>query len=129
MAMAFLIGASLGLIPFPVIATIICTVLALLFRYNLGVVQLGNYAMYPFQLLLMLPLMDLGNRWLGGVGIPFSYDDLERMADAGIWSFTHTLQQYILGGIMVWAVLVVPLVFCTYPLLVGAFRRMKPTAR
>lgn len=129
MAIAFLMGASLGLIPFPAIATIICTVLALLFRFNLGVVQLGNYAMYPFQLLLMLPLMDLGNRLLGGAGLPFSYEDLERMAAAGIWSFTQTLQTYILGGILVWAIGVVPLVCCTYPLLLGAFRRMKPTER
>lgn len=74
LALALLIGMILGLIPIPMVATVLCAALALVLRLNMGVIQLGNYLMYPLQLLLMLPLMEWGNALLGGPAFPWSFE-------------------------------------------------------
>ena len=125
LATALLIGMILGLIPFPLVATLLCAALALVLRLNMGVIQLGNYLMYPFQLLLMIPLMEWGNALLGGRSFPWDYEQLAQLAEKGIMPFADAIGQYLWGGLLMWVlIIVIPGALC-YPLLVRVFRRMK----
>jgi uncharacterized protein (DUF2062 family) len=63
LALCVAIGIVVGNIPILGTSTIICTVIALLFRLNLPAIQLAQAAMAPTQLLLIIPYIRLGE-WL-----------------------------------------------------------------
>jgi uncharacterized protein (DUF2062 family) len=63
LALAVAIGIVVGNIPVFGTSTIICTVIALLFRLNLPAMQLVQAAMAPTQVLLIIPYVRLGE-WL-----------------------------------------------------------------
>jgi cyclopropane-fatty-acyl-phospholipid synthase len=63
LALCVAIGIVVGNIPVLGTSTIICTVIALLFRLNLPAMQLVQAAMAPTQLLLIIPYVRLGE-WL-----------------------------------------------------------------
>ena len=58
---------------FPIlgITTIACAILAKLFRLRQGPIQLGNYAALPFQILLIIPFLRLGERLAGAERFTF----------------------------------------------------------
>ncbi len=63
LALCVAIGIVVGNIPLLGTSTIICTVIALLFRLNLPAMQLVQAAMAPTQVLLIIPYVRLGE-WL-----------------------------------------------------------------
>jgi cyclopropane-fatty-acyl-phospholipid synthase len=63
LALCVAIGIVVGNIPVLGTSTIICTVIALLFRLNLPAMQLVQAAMAPTQVLLIIPYVRLGE-WL-----------------------------------------------------------------
>ncbi len=63
LALCIAIGIVVGNIPILGTSTIICAVIALLFRLNLPAMQLVQGAMAPIQVLLIIPQVRLGE-WL-----------------------------------------------------------------
>jgi cyclopropane-fatty-acyl-phospholipid synthase len=63
LALCVAIGIVVGNIPILGTSTIICTLIALLFRLNLPAMQLVQAAMAPLQVLLIIPYVRLGE-WL-----------------------------------------------------------------
>jgi uncharacterized protein (DUF2062 family) len=63
LALTLALGFAIGCIPVLGLPTLICMILALTLRLNLPVIQAANYAAMPFQLLLILPFVRLG-QWL-----------------------------------------------------------------
>ena len=63
LALCVAIGIVVGNIPYFGTSTILCTVIALLFRLNLPAMQLVQAAMAPTQLLLIIPFVRLGE-WI-----------------------------------------------------------------
>lgn len=63
LALCVAIGIVVGNIPILGTSTVLCTVIALLFRLNLPAMQLVQAAMAPTQLLLIIPYVRLGE-WL-----------------------------------------------------------------
>lgn len=59
-ALSIAFGAVLGVLPALGITTVLCLVLAIVFRLNLVAIQVVNYAMYPLQLLLLVPFIRMG---------------------------------------------------------------------
>lgn len=62
LALTLALGFAIGCIPVVGLPTLICAVLALSLRLNLPAIQAANYAAMPFQLLLILPFVRLGER-------------------------------------------------------------------
>jgi uncharacterized protein (DUF2062 family) len=63
LALCVAIGIVVGNIPILGVSTILCTLIALLFRLNLAAMQAVQAAMAPTQLLLIIPYVRLGE-WL-----------------------------------------------------------------
>lgn len=63
LALCVAIGIVVGNIPILGLSTLLCTVVALVFRLNLPAIQLVQAAMAPTQLLLIIPYVRLGE-WI-----------------------------------------------------------------
>ena len=66
-ALALGISGALVIGLFPVLGstTLLCALFALVFRLNLPLIQLINFSVYPLQLIMLIPLMKLGEKIFG----------------------------------------------------------------
>ena len=65
LALTLALGFAIGCIPVVGIPTALCTLLALALGLNLPAIQAANYAMTPFQVVLILPFVRLGMKLFG----------------------------------------------------------------
>lgn len=63
LALTLALGFAVGCIPLIGVPTVLCAVVALVFRLNLPAIQAANYAAMPLQIALIVPFVRLG-RWL-----------------------------------------------------------------
>ena len=57
------LGITLGVTPILGSTVLLCTLAAVTFRLNLAAIQLVNWLVYPFQLILLIPFYRLGG-WI-----------------------------------------------------------------
>lgn len=62
LALSVALGIVIGNIPILGVSTVLCALIALVFRLNLPAIQLAQAAMAPTQLLLIIPFVRLGER-------------------------------------------------------------------
>jgi uncharacterized protein (DUF2062 family) len=55
------LGMILGLFPVVGTTTILCLIVSIVFKRNMIVIQLGNYLVYPLQLILFVPMIKFGS--------------------------------------------------------------------
>lgn len=65
LAWAMAVGALLGSMPLVWGTSLLCLGTALLLRLNPLAVQVGNFAAWPLQILLVYPYLQLGAAWFG----------------------------------------------------------------
>jgi uncharacterized protein (DUF2062 family) len=65
LAMSVAVGAVLGVFPIVGTTTLLCVLVAAALRLNHPAVQLVNYAMYPFQLPLLVVFARVGQQMVG----------------------------------------------------------------
>ncbi|KPJ77127.1 MAG: hypothetical protein AMJ54_08905 [Deltaproteobacteria bacterium SG8_13] len=89
---------------FPVLGTttILCAVAALLFRLNLPLIQLVNYAVYPLQIILLGPFYAAGS-WLFGSRLPVEFGrQLIASMQTDLWESLLQLGSLTLYAISAW---------------------------
>ena len=79
LALSCTMGCLLGCFPLMGTTTLLCVGVGLLIRLNHPVLQLANYAMAPFQLLLIPVYLILGEKVLGLEPTPIRPDVLVRL--------------------------------------------------
>ena len=116
LAMTLCIGAAFGIIPLVWGTSLICIVLAQLFRLNHIALQCVNYLLWPVHLALLLPLFKLG-AWLFPWGPPLPVHLITSMLqNPGL--FTLNIYGWLtLKAVVAWLVTVVPAALLTYALL------------
>lgn len=62
LALTFCLGTAIGILPLVWGTTLICLLLAHVFRLNQVALQSVNYLLYPAQLALLIPFFKLGDR-------------------------------------------------------------------
>ncbi len=129
-ALSLALGVVLAVFPVLGSTTLLCTVAALLFGLNLPMLQLLNWFMYPVQLALIVPFMQVGARLFRTPPLPFSLPQMLTMFRAD-WS--HTLQTLLvsaLQAIAVWLlcapIVIVVLYWTLRPLLSHFARTVRP---
>ena len=65
LALSMASGIIIGTFPLVGTTTAICTMAAIMFRMNLLVTQIGNWLVYPIQILLLVPFIILGEHLFG----------------------------------------------------------------
>lgn len=123
-AVAFGIAAALVLGLFPVIGstTILITLFALVFRLNLPLMQLVNYTIFPLQIIVIVPLMKLGEIIFGFEKLSYTASEIAALVNEDLVNAIELLWNVTIQAIGAWFI-VAPAVaagffFIIYPILV-----------
>ncbi|MEM6523353.1 MAG: DUF2062 domain-containing protein [Bacteroidota bacterium] len=114
LAIAISLGIVLGLFPIPGSTTGLCLLVAFLGNYNVAVMQLLNYAVYPLQLLLIIPLMALGSSIFDLEMELFSVTAMVDLFRDDFWLALEKLWKFQFAGIIAWIIFIFPLYFPLY---------------
>lgn len=105
LALCVAIGIVIGNIPILGISTILCTVIALLFRLNLPAIQLVQALMAPSQVLLIIPFVRLGEWMLRAPHQPLSIKAATALIATGLIPAIRGLWDAILHAGFAWLLL------------------------
>lgn len=104
-AMALTFGFYFGLFPLTGSTTLLCFLIAIIFRLNHWIVQAVNLLLSPVQLLLLYPFMKAGRMLFftqKDVMLDFSAGQLLEISR---WHKMLSLLESMAGGIAIWAIL------------------------
>jgi uncharacterized protein (DUF2062 family) len=104
LALSLALGVGLSCFPVFGTTTILCTVVAVLFRLNLPAIQVGNYLALPLQLALFFPFLRLGERLLRAPKMPLSPEQLLALAKTSPDRTAHLLLDGQWHSILGWLV-------------------------
>ena len=113
LALACSLGFVLGIFPVPGASTALCAVVAALLRLNMAVIQAVNYAVWPAQLVMVIPFIKLGSLLLGHNDIALSEDQVVMAYEKGWLAVFEQLGLWIAIGIGAWIVSSIPLAVTT----------------
>ena len=103
-ALTLVCGAFVGINPAIGTTTLLCTAIALGLGLNLALIQIVNYAVYPLEILFLLPFIELGHWLVSGNPLTLSRHEILSWFQAG---WIHALGQfwvYLLEGLLGWTV-------------------------
>jgi uncharacterized protein (DUF2062 family) len=123
LALCVAIGVVVGNIPILGVSTIICTLIALLFRLNLPAIQLVQAAMAPTQVLLIIPFVRLGEWLVHAPAQPVSVKAALALMAQGLWHTVVVLWDAILHAGLAWALVAPVCILLLHRLLIPLFER------
>lgn len=102
-------GLLWGVFPLVGTSTVLCTISAIGLRLNIAVIQGINYLVYPLQLALLLPFMNLGAFLTGTSIIIPTFDELKLIASEWQLSAAAELSgdilQIFINALAGWAII------------------------
>lgn len=104
-AAAIAIGCVLGVFPMLGTTTALCAAAAALLGLNLPLIQIVNAVVYPLQLILLIPQLQLGQRVFGAPPLPLTLPRLFGMIKASVWNTIATLGVATARAVVVWLIL------------------------
>lgn len=105
LALTLAAGFCIGCFPVMGTTTICCVVVALAFRLNQAVIQVGNYLAFPLQLLLTIPFLRLGEHIFHAPPLPLAPGQLLTLMRSAP---NQTARAFVYGqghAIVAWAVI------------------------
>jgi uncharacterized protein (DUF2062 family) len=124
LAWSIAVGLAIGINPLLGSTTLVCMVVAVVFRLNLAASQVANHAMYPVQILLMVPFLQLAARVFRAGPLPFSAKMVYAEGRAHPIHLVAQLWTWEWHGLIVWAALAVVLVPVAASLLCPVLQRL-----
>ena len=132
LALSLAFGLGVGIFPVLGVSTILCTLLAIVFRLNLPAIHLVNYLASPLQLVLIIPFVRVGENLLGLAPQPLSISEGFRLMAIGILHAVNVLWDAIVHAAVGWIVIGPVLIYLLYrafrPMLVRAAQLRRPVA-
>lgn len=117
LALSLAFGLGIGIFPVLGVSTVLCTVIAIVFRLNLPAIQLVNYLASPLQLALIIPFVRVGEHLLGLKEQPLSIKEGFRIMAEGVIHAIVTLWDAIVHAALGWIVIGPVLIYALYRLL------------
>jgi uncharacterized protein (DUF2062 family) len=108
LALSFALGFAIGCIPVIGVTTVICGLVALTLGLNLPAILAANYAAFPFQLALILPLARLGG-WLISSSAGQAAN-ARLLMHSSVWSIFSQLGLLAGQALLAWLVIAIPTV-------------------
>lgn len=120
-----MLGFLFGIIPILGINSLILATIALRWRLNMVIIQIINYAVYPLQLILIVPFYKSG-QWIFRTqgSSNFAISDFKELFST---NFFHTASEFsfmILKGLSVWLLISIPIGFLIYSIFVYFFKNL-----
>ena|ERR1035437_6029773 len=125
LALSVSIGIIGGTFPIIGLASFVCLILALLFKQNFAIVQATNYLVYPLQIVLLLPLLRIGNSVLASNHIVLTLNQVVLAFKIGILHGINELGIILLYGALAWVVVAAPALLILYIIFLVFFKRIK----
>jgi len=116
LAITICMGAALGLLPVVWGTTLICLMLAHIFKLNHAALQSINYLLYPLQLALLIPFFKLG-AWLFPWGPQVDLNTFSSLIHHPAMSSFNILGWITLKSVAAWFVTALPLALLAYIIL------------
>lgn len=104
LALTLALGMTLSCFPVFGATTILCALVAIVFRLNLPVIEVGNYLALPLQMILLVPFLRLGERIFHSPRVPLSPPTLLTMLHNSPDSTMHLLMADQGHAIVAWAI-------------------------
>ena len=104
LAWSLALGILVGVNPLLGSTTVLCLALAFLFRLNLVAAQISNHAVYPLQLLLVLPFLRAGSLLFETAPLPMTGPALLHAARSHPFELVRLLWRWEWHALMVWTV-------------------------
>jgi uncharacterized protein (DUF2062 family) len=104
-ALTIALGVTLGVTPVLGSTTLLCALAAFAFRINLPAIQLVNGAVYPLQLILLIPFYRMGAWLFGADASSISLRGVATLIREGLWHAIQILWVVTLHALVVWLVL------------------------
>lgn len=118
------LGFLFGIIPIIGVTTVILALLAFRLKLNMIIIQLANYAVYPLQILLLIPFYKAGQVVFQGPQIATGFQEIyHAFITSPLLTFLH-FWQLTLQGTVVWLLLSAPAGFLLYYLILLPVRKL-----
>lgn len=105
LALSLAVGLIVGIFPVLGTTTVLCTLVAAVFRLNQIAVQTAHFLMTPVQLLLIIPFVRVGEWALGSVPQPLSISEGLALISEGAVHAITVLWDAILHAMLGWVLL------------------------
>lgn len=129
LALCVAIAVVVGNIPVLGVSTLLCTLIALVFRLNLPAILLVQAAMAPTQLLLIIPFVRLGEWLLHAEPQIVSVKSALALMSQGVWAAVIVLRDAIFHATLAWALLAPLCIYLLRRLLTPLLERMAEQIR
>ena len=103
LAWSLALGLVVGINPLLGSTTLLCLVLAFIFRLNIAASQIANHLVYPLEVLLLIPFLRLGARAFHTPPIPLSPSQLLHEARAHPLRLSQELWVWESHALIVWS--------------------------
>jgi uncharacterized protein (DUF2062 family) len=103
-AMSLTAGLMISCFPILGTTTVLCAIVAQVFKFNHVAIQIANYAGYPLFFLLLIPFLYLGNTIFGYKNTVLNLDDLLMHFQIDPQGFFQTYLMMGLRGCVAWAI-------------------------
>jgi uncharacterized protein (DUF2062 family) len=123
LALALALGFVIGIVPVPWASTLICALIALVFRLNMPVIQFINQIVYPVQIALFFPFLKGGEFILETPPLNIDLDQITALVQSDLLSAFSILWEVMLLATFSWSLLCVPLFFVIYFLALPLLRK------
>ncbi len=124
LAQSVAFGFIFGIFPILGTTTIICVAIALVLRLNHAAIQLVNYVVYPIQLTLLIPIVQLG-LYISGINIsPEKFEGTIYLLAEEPWEALSDVGNILLSGVLGWFMVAVPVYIIIYFLCLKLFQKV-----
>jgi uncharacterized protein (DUF2062 family) len=113
LAWSIAVGLLIGINPVLGSTTVVCLAAAFVLRLNVAASQLANHAVYPFELLFLIPFIRFGDLIFHTGPMPFSTRSLIHAARSSPIALTRQLWTWEWHALVLWfclAVVLVPII-------------------
>jgi uncharacterized protein (DUF2062 family) len=120
------LGITLGIFPVLGTTTLLCAAAAIVFRLNLPLIQIINYAVYPLQLILLAFFYGAGGWLFTDRSSAYSGLEIVEMLQDDMWGSITALWDLTLSAVMLWLLTGPILALLLYTVLKPAIRKLPP---
>lgn len=117
-------GSLIGVFPILGTTTALCGVAGVAFKLNHIAIQTMNWLVYPLQIALILPFLQLGNLIVGQPPLTLSIEEISAMFAEDFLTAARNLGGLALRGIAAWLVVALPASWLITKILVYPLRSL-----
>jgi len=117
LALAVTLAVLIGLLPLLFLPTFLILLTAFVLRLNVGIMMIFNYAVWPLQILLFVPYIQLGNWLFGGSAASISFSFVLHLFKVDFLQALRQLFGVLMSATGAWAVTGLPFGLILYAVL------------